>query len=76
MEVKGERSVLPSITEVVMGIYEYLMIEVEETLKDLKKRNIDIGLFRKNMIKVFNHMLLSLDMPDSDITKPMTAVVF
>ena len=59
-----------------MGIYEHLMKEVDETLKDLKKRNIDIRLFRKNMIKVFNHMLLSLDMPDSDITKPMTMEVF
>ena len=29
---KGDEWALPSITEVVMGIYEHLMIEVEERL--------------------------------------------
>jgi len=35
-----------------------------------------LQLLKNEMRKVFNHMLLSLDMKDSDITKPMTMAVF
>jgi len=48
----------PSMREVVMGLYLHHMLTVEAKLKDLKERNIDIGLYRNNMKKAFNHMLL------------------
>jgi len=60
-----------------MGIYSYLMIEVEERLVFLAANMPErFQLFKNTMRKVFNLMLLSLDMPDSDITKPMTREVF
>jgi len=61
-----------------MGLYSHLMAEVEERLLFIKA-NLPperLQLLKNNMRKVFNLMLLSLDMPDSDITKPMTREVF
>jgi len=62
----------PSMREVVMGIYLHHMLTVESTFQNLKERNIDIGLYRKNMLKAFNTLLLSLDMGEEDIDKPLT----
>jgi hypothetical protein len=60
-----------------MGIYEHLMVEVDERLVYLKANFPDrFQLFKNTMRKVFNLMLLSLDMSHTDITKPMTAAVF
>jgi len=61
-----------------MGIYEHLMVEVDERLLFIKANlpPYRLQLLKKNIKEVFNLMLFSLDMPDSDITKPMTDAVF
>jgi len=43
---KKEKSDLPSMKEVVMGIYIHHMFTVESTFKDLKEKGRDIGLYR------------------------------
>ena len=58
--------------EVVMGIYVHHMVTVEWTFKDLKEKNLDIGLYRNSMRKAFNKLFLCLDMGDQDINKPLT----
>jgi len=70
---KGNKTEEPSIKEVVIGIYHYHMDMVEENFTNLKEKGIDIGLYRNNMRKAFNHLLISLDMGDHDIDKPMNA---
>jgi len=60
-----------------MGIYEHLMIEVEVNFKNIKEKKLDIlQLYKNNMKKVFNNMLLSLEIDDSDIEKPLTNEIF
>jgi len=58
--------------EVVMGIYLHHMVKVELTFKDLKENHPErIQLYKNQMKKAFNHMLLCLDMGDQDIEKPL-----
>jgi len=69
---KGDKWALPSMKEVVMGIYLHHMVKVELTFKDLKENHPErIQLYKNQMKKAFNHMLLCLDMGDQDIEKPL-----
>ena len=63
------------MVEVVMGIYRHHMVVVEWTFKDLKEKDLDIGLYRNSMKKAFNKLLLCLDMGDEDINKPLTLTI-
>ena len=69
---KEDEDALPSMKEVVMGIYVHHMVTVEWTFKDLNDKELDIGLYRNSMKKAFNKLLLCLDMGDEDINKPLT----
>jgi len=69
---KNNQFALPSMKEVVIGIYVHHMVTVEWTFKDLKEKELDIGLYRNSMMKAFNKLLLCLDMGDHDINKPLT----
>ena len=70
---KGDRLAFPSMKEVVMGIYLHHMVKVELTFKDLKENHPErIQLYKNQMKKAFNHMLLCLDMGDQDIEEPLT----
>jgi len=71
---KGNKTAEPSIKEVVMGIYHHHMDTMEATNKFLKENQPErLGLYRNNMLKAFNRLLISLDMGDDDINKPMNA---
>ena len=69
---KNDEWALPSMKEVVMGIYIHHMVTVEWTFKDLKEKDLDIGLYRNSMKKAFNKLFLCLDMGEEDINKPLT----
>jgi len=69
---KNDEWALPSMKEVVMGIYIHHMVTVEWTFKDLKEKDLDIGLYRNSMKKAFNKLLLCLDMGEEDINNPLT----
>ena len=72
--IKGEEWAFPSIKEVVMGVYEHLMVKVEVTFKDIVKNKPEkFYLYRTSMKKTFNTLIISLDISDTDINKPMTA---
>ena len=59
-----------------MGVYGHHMVVVEATFTDLKERGIEIGLYRKNMLKAFNMLITSLDMGDYDIDQPITYEIY
>jgi len=75
--MKGNKQAYPSIKEVVMGVYEHLMVKVEVTFKDIIQNKPEkFYLYRKEIRKTFNYMVISLEMNDSDIDKPMTDKIF
>jgi len=60
-----------------MGVYEHLMLQVEEAFKDLKNEVPErFKAYRDAQLKVFNHLLASLDMSDTDLVKPMDRDVY
>ena len=72
-KVKGNRIAYPSIKEVVMGIYNHHMLIMDIEYKEIKENKPDrFELYRTNMRKTFNHLLICLDMNDTDIDKPLT----
>jgi len=50
------------------------MVKVEVTFKDIVKNKPEkFYLYRTSMKKTFNTLIISLDISDTDINKPMTA---
>ena len=67
---------MPSIKEVVIGIYLFHMFKVEVEYRDVKENMPErFNLYRINMRKTFNKFLIALDMDGYDIDQPLTVEV-
>ena len=67
---------MPSIKEVVIGIYLFHMFKVEVEYRDVKENMPErFNLYRINMRKTFNKFLIALDMDGYDIDQPLTKEV-
>lgn len=67
---KGNENALPSIKEVVMGIYLHHMLEVDIFYNRLKDDTDPDRLprYKENMRKAFNHLLICLEMGEYDVS--------
>jgi len=65
------------MAEVVMGIYLHHMVEMNERFQSLMEDDPlnRLGLYKVNMRKAFNHLLICLEMGEYDVSKPMTVEV-